>query len=399
METSKGKITTSEAEAAEDARCSAMSTLGTPEHREETIKTYMTKGTHLEPRMSRKEAEAYYQWAFPALSEKEVQEVHARQNRGIFVGPFDSLEDQGSEWFVSGEDFLAQNLGTRAVYLSDKETGATVFYEASLNQIFATRGLGKSIVTNALLKCLIGGKEFLRLKSDGGLNVLLVDAELPPIQLQERLKQFGEAGQLTLLSPYTMTDSKDFPNLSQEKDQQTFLGRIDGIRPQVIIFDTLTRCFRFNTNDSDAWLRVNDFLTDLRSEGYCVLLVHHEGKNGTQRGRTDGDDNLDVSIQLEKPYGWQPGDGLGFKWKYSKVRHGGHLPDFEAAYDIVGGWQMVEDSRLAEVMNLHKAGKSTRVIATSLDMSQTAVSRLIRKANQAGLAALNAKAGGESPSQ
>src|SRR5713101_5069797 len=146
----------------------------------------------------------------------------------------------------------------RATYLSDKETGATVLYEASLNQLFATRGLGKSIVTNALLKCLIGGKDFLRLKSNGGLNVLLVDAELPPIQLQERLKEFGETGQLTLLSPYLMRDQKDFPNLSQAEDQKRFLDQIAGLDTQVIIFDTLTRCFRFDTNDSDAWLRVND---------------------------------------------------------------------------------------------------------------------------------------------
>ncbi len=74
-----------------------------------------------------------------------------------------------------------------------------------------------------------------------------------------------------------------------------------------------------DTNDSEAWLKVNDFLTDLRGRAHCILLVHHEGKNGTQRGRTDG---------------------LAFKWRYSKVRHGGNLPDFEAACDAVGagGW-------------------------------------------------------------
>jgi AAA domain len=365
----------------------------TPEHREEMIEEYIS-----EYRMSRKKAEAYYKWCFPGLSEKEIRAVHARQDRGIFVGPFDNLDEaeDTDDWFVTGDEFLTQDLGTRTAYLSDKETGATVLYEASLNQLFATRGLGKSIVTNALLKCLIGGKDFLRLKSAGGLNVLLVDAELPPIQLQERLKEFGDTGQLKILSPYLMPDPKAFPNLSQAEGQQRFTEKIAGLDAQVIIFDTLTRCFRFDTNDPDAWLRVNDFLTDLRAQGYCVLLVHHEGKNGTQRGRTDGDDNLDVSIQLEKPYGWQPGDGLAFKWKYSKVRHGGHLPDFEAAYEAEGGWRLVEDGRLPEVMKLHAAGKSTRAIAAALDMGQSAVSRLIRKVNQNRLAALNAKAGAES---
>ena len=256
----------------------------------------MTEGTHQEPRMTRREAEAYYDWAFPNITERECQEYNARCERGIITGPFDNLDEDSGEWFVSGDDFVAQELEPRAVYLKDKETGATVFYQASLNQIFATRGQGKSIVTNALLRCLIGGEDFLRLTSGGGLNVLLVDGELPSVQLQERLKQFGETGQLTILSPYLMSDPKEFANLSQAADQQKFLDRIAGLDAQVIIFDTLTRCFRFDTNDPDAWLRVNDFLTDLRSQRYCVLLVHHEGKNGTQRGRTDGDDNLEVSI-------------------------------------------------------------------------------------------------------
>jgi len=368
-----------------------MTFIGTPEHREETIEEYIH-----ERRMTRRQAEAHYRWAFPGLSPSQMQIAHTRIDRGILIGPEDDPlfreVVQDPEWFVSGEDFVAQDLGTRKVYLSDKETGATVFYEASLNQIFATRGLGKSIVTNALLKCLIGAKDFLRLKSDGGLNVLLVDAELPPIQLQERLKEFGETGQLTLLSPYLMRDQKDFPNLSQVEDQKRFLDQIAGLDTQVIIFDTLTRCFRFDTNDSDAWLRVNDFLTDLRSQGYCVILVHHEGKNGTQRGRTDGDDNLDVSIQLEKPYGWQPGDGLAFKWKYSKVRHGGHLPDFEVAYDLVGGWRLVEDGRLQEALELERSGKSQRAIATALNLDQSNVSRMLRKAKAAGLDRLNEKA-------
>ena len=55
--------------------------------------------------------------------------------------------------------FIAQELEPRAVYLSDKETGATVFYQASLNQIFATRGWAKALsqmlCSNAWLEAAI----------------------------------------------------------------------------------------------------------------------------------------------------------------------------------------------------------------------------------------------------
>jgi hypothetical protein len=112
--------------------------------------------------MTRAQAEAHYAWAFPGLSEKAVQLLHWQQD---LLGRVPEGPKVETGWFVSGDDFVAQDLEPRAVYLSDKETGATVLFQSSINQIFATRGLGKSIVTNALLKCLIGA--FERVWRDG----------------------------------------------------------------------------------------------------------------------------------------------------------------------------------------------------------------------------------------
>ncbi len=208
--------------------------------------------------------------------------------------------------------------------------------------------------------------------------MLLVDAELPKVQLQERLKEFtGASERFKIISPELM-NAKRFPNLSQAKDQKAFLEQIEDFEPNVIIFDTLTRCFRFDTNDAEAWLKVNDFLIDLRSRGYCIILVHHGGKNGTQRGRTDGDDNLDVSVMLEKPYAWQPGDGLAFKWSYVKVRHGGSLLDFSASYDLAG-WHVTEDERVDRIREMLAEGKTERAIAKELDIAQATVNRIKRR--------------------
>ena len=173
--------------------------------------------------------------------------------------------------------------------------------------------------------------------------------------------------------------------------QQRFLSQIEAFNPSVIIFDTLTRCFKFDTNDPDTWAVVNDFLLELRFRGHCVILIHHAGKNGTSRGLTNGDDNLDTSISLEARYGWMPGDGLAFKWKYEKVRHGGHLPEFEAEYD--GQWQIVQDDRMASVIEMSRAGKDQRAIGRALEMSASTVNRILRKARQQGLLDLNEKAG------
>ena len=196
---------------------------------------------------------------------------------------------------------------------------------------------------------LTQGGEFLRFRSEGGFRTVLVDGELPAVQLQERLREFSGTpkGLLKILSPELMPNPKAFPVLSDPVQQAAFIKQIEAFSPRVLIFDTLTRIFKFDTNDPDAWIVVNDFLLDLRFRGYCVILIHHAGKNGTQRGRTDGDDNLDMTVQLEPRYGWQPGDGLQFKWRYEKVRHGGHLPEFEAEYQAeTRSWQVVQDGRL-----------------------------------------------------
>src|SRR5437899_6204134 len=193
---------------------------------------------------------------------------------------------------ADADEFLAREIPPRQSLLMDAETGSTILYEKSLNQIFAYRGIGKSVVANSLIKVLTQGGEFLRFRSDGGLKTVLVDGELPAVQLQERLKEFSGTpkGLLKILSPELLSNPKAFPVLSVPAQQAAFIKQIEEFGPRVLIFDTLTRCFKFDTNDPDAWLVVNDFLLELRFRGYCVVLIHHAGKNGTQRGRTEGDD-------------------------------------------------------------------------------------------------------------
>jgi len=80
------------------------------------------------------------------------------------------------------------------------------------------------------------------------------------------------------LKVLTPEKSQNFPNLSEAVGQRALLRCAEDFGANVIVFDTLTRCFRFDTNDVDAWLTVNDFLITLRSKGYCVIVVHHAGK-------------------------------------------------------------------------------------------------------------------------
>jgi hypothetical protein len=291
-----------------------------------------------------------------------------------------------SSWLVDADEFIARKLEPRKPYLIDSRTNGVVLFEKSLNQLFAFRGLGKSVVVNSLIKPLLTGEDWLHFSSPGGLRVLLVDGELPAVQLQERLREFtGDeyGGRFKLISPELLPNPKDFPVLSRVADQRAFLRQIEEFAPHVIVFDTLSRCFKFDTNDPDTWVVVNDFLIELRMLGYCVILVHHAGKNNTSRGLTTGDDNLDVSVQLEKRRGWEPGEGLQFEWQFAKVRHGAWLPGFEAGYDKdTKTWAILEDNSAARVAELVAEGKAERAIAAILGISQKSVNRIKHKTEQ-----------------
>lgn len=73
------------------------------------------------------------------------------------------------------------------------------------------------------------------------------------------------------------------------------------------------------------------------------------------------------------------------RWRYEKVRHGGHLPEFEAEYHGEGRWQIVQDDRTADVVALANKGKTQRGIAIALEISQPTVNRILKKARQQGL--------------
>ncbi len=181
-----------------------------------------------------------------------------------------------------------------------------------------------------------------------------------------------------------------FPALIDPAVQAMFEERLELLKPDVIILDTLTAVGKFDTNDTDAWRIFNSFLLRLRFKGYCVIMVHHAGKNGTQRGRTDAEDNMDLVMHLTPPEGHDPGDGLKACVSYTKVRYGGRLQNFTCEY-VGGSWRLVVDSDEKEIVDLLNGGTSIRSISTSLGITIARVRAVRKKAKTKGLLSIPAK--------
>jgi hypothetical protein len=75
-----------------------------------------------------------------------------------------------------------------------------------------------------------------------------------------------------------------------------------------------------NENKKHEYDPINQWLLDLRFAGISTIILHHESKEGKQRGTSAREDNLDISIQLKKPKDYFAEDGARFTVHFTKSR-------------------------------------------------------------------------------
>jgi putative DNA primase/helicase len=177
------------------------------------------------------------------------------------------------------------------------------------------------------------------------------------------------------------------PNLATEEGQ-------DRLEPviapaEVLMVDNLS-CLVFDDGrgDAESWETIQAWIISLRRRGKTVLLFHHSGKNGTQRGTSRRADALDAVIKLDRPADATGADGCRFTVTFEKARGqlGKEGEPFEAMLEG-GVWTMkTEDvSRLEAVADLVLEGKSIRKIADELGAKLTTIHRLKKLAMERGL--------------
>jgi AAA domain len=81
-------------------------------------------------------------------------------------------------------------------------------------------------------------------------------------------------------------------NLGSPDGQRELERHLDGV--DLLILDNLSTLTNGSEGASDAWLPMQNFLLRLRRRGVAVLLVHHAGVNGRQRGTSRREDALDT---------------------------------------------------------------------------------------------------------
>lgn len=261
------------------------------------------------------------------------------------------LEHDG-DFAAAAKDLAAQGYGSEPVSPSQSPRGETVrqplkvlnFHEflalelpvrgnvlfpvlpqQGLVMLYAPRGVGKTWVSLYMAWAAASGGLCLGgWSADRPWKVIYVDGEMPAAVLQERLALVAQGAggdcdpdYLKILTPDIQESG--MPNLATP-DGRAALEPYIADR-EVIIVDNLATLSRGGReNEAESWLPMQEWCLDMRRRGKSVVLIHHAGKSGQQRGTSAREDILDTVISLRKAKDYEPNQGAKFEVHLEKAR-------------------------------------------------------------------------------
>lgn len=303
-----------------------------------------------------------------------------------------------SDWIIAGSEIAKLQIEPRNPIIDP------FLMERSLSMIFARRGIGKTWLALELALAIANGRNFFKWPVTVARRVLYIDGEMPLSDLQQRIMQLSGSAppDNLMLLPSEPLFQEDHPLLINKPEHQarllTLLNDLDdqGRRPDVLIFDNLSSLTSGMDENSNSDL--DDFLAwliQLRHRGYAVVVVHHAGKNGQQRGASRREDLLDTSIKLEELSrdARQGSFGAGFQLTFEKVRGKNPQPD-RLTVELIpadrGGLAWTTEPTLSTEMKALKIiaedlPSSQRELADKLGITEGGISQLVSKARDKGL--------------
>lgn len=288
-------------------------------------------------------------------------------------------------------DLLDLEISSRPMLISP------IIPEKGLCMLYAPRGIGKTYVALNIAHAVASGGGMFdgRWKVNSPKKVLYVDGEMPILGLKERIGMMIRKDMIEYDPDNLIFISSDYqegiiPDLSTSKGQSHINEHLDGVK--LLILDNLScLCRSGNENDAESWTPVQEWLIDLKRKGIAVLLVHHAGKNGQQRGTSKREDVLDTVICLKRSNNSEDLPGAKFEVHYEKSRgfSGDEKNPFEVSlvienshldWKVTGLWNSERD----KILDLYLLKMSQRDIAKEVGVSLGKVMRTLKKARSEG---------------
>ena len=239
-------------------------------------------------------------------------------------------------------------------------------------------------------------------------KVLYLDGEMPVGAVQERFTRLKSGLGVEISNEQFQmlaADQTDIPNVATPEGHQQLEPLLEGI--EFLIIDNLSSlCRTTNDNAAEFWTPIQNWLLDLRRRGTSVLLVHHSGRNGQQRGTSRREDVLDTIMALRRPHDYRVEEGARFEVHVEKGAEfvGEGAQPFEAklvptedGQGVIWETRDVGSEIPHPALDLFRQGLTVWDVAGRLGISKSAAGRLRQNAKHSGL--LDAVEGQEEPDE
>jgi AAA domain/Homeodomain-like domain len=261
--------------------------------------------------------------------------------------------------------------------------------EKGLAMLYAARGTGKTHIALGIGFAVATGTKFLKWSAPKPRRVLLIDGEMPAAALQERLASIiaGSPGtdlnsENIMILAGDLIEAGGIGNLAAPEIQSELDPWLEGI--EFLILDNLSSLTAvIRDNEAESWGPIQEWLLKLRRRGISVLIVHHAGKDGQQRGTSRREDVLDTSISLRRSADYCPTEGAKFEVHLEKTRgfSGDSAKPFEAKLEMRDGlatWTIreLDDANRSRIQALLDDGLTVREIADETGIPKSTVHRI-----------------------
>lgn len=305
-------------------------------------------------------------------------------NRVEFVPAFSPLENL---------EAMGANMLSELVLPRPKKHWGDFIVDRRTGMINAPRGAGKSNFALALGLSMGYGVDYLGNRPARPRRVVILDGEMDLHTMQERLNEQAKAlgvetddTHLRFVSPELFDGM--MPSMSNEEGQHE-IDKVLGENWDVLFIDNYSAFSETGREDGESWMPWIRWMLKHKRAGRTVIVIHHTGKNGQQRGSSKHEDALDFSIAL-KPLPDNKHDGnlrFIFEWKKSR-----HLPSdktrpFMITYAKTPDGHVwtrgnVDDAnqQMVRAKKLRKQGLNQTDIAKKLGVNKSTICRWLGKA-------------------
>lgn len=302
---------------------------------------------------------------------------------------------------LSIEDIILNDGNFVAIDIPAKRTFLSPWLsEQSITLITGWRGVGKSWFVLFALDAVSRQKNFGPWEVEESVPCLYLDGEMAAQDVIGRMEGIGTGERKNPLYIYSDAYAAHMGvKRASLLDEKWRAGMKDFLIKRGVklwaVDNVASLTPGIDENSKQEWDPINRWLLDLRFAGISTVLLHHTGKGGQQRGTSGREDNIDISIMLDKPSDYQVEDGARFVAHFAKhrIRTRDLLLIADTEFKVMDCgeegisyiWGDVKKQKKTQILRLSDEEMGVSEIAKTLDVAKSYVSKVRQRAIDEGI--------------